>query len=78
MQLDLRQPLLSMIVGARRTLFACALVCTLPACGQKGPMYVPGYPRDAIWPLPPKPPAPAPAQPPAPGVPATSDPAERK
>ena len=67
------------IVGGRRALFACVLACALPACGQKGPLYVPGYPRDAIWPLPPKPPTPAqaPVPPPA-SVPATSDPAERK
>jgi predicted small lipoprotein YifL len=66
------------IVGAERALFACALAVVLPACGQKGPLYVPGYPRDAVWPLPAKPPAPAPTQPATPSVPATSDPAERK
>jgi predicted small lipoprotein YifL len=65
------------IVGAG-TLLACALISALPACGQKGPLYVPGYPKEAAWPLPAKPPVPVPAPPPAPGVPASSDPAEKK
>lgn len=27
-------------------------IALLAACGQKGPLYVPGVPRDAPWPYP--------------------------
>lgn len=48
----------------------------LAGCGQKGPLVLPGYPKEAVWPYPPRP---APASKPetpqrkAPDVPATSD-----
>jgi predicted small lipoprotein YifL len=46
----------------------------MTACGQKGPLHVPGIPRNAPWPYPDPPRRPPPA--PRPGdVPATSDPA---
>lgn len=34
-----------------------ALAFALAACGQKGPLYLPGHPKGASWPYPPKPPA---------------------
>jgi predicted small lipoprotein YifL len=48
----------------------------LAACGQKGPLYVPGVPKQASWPYPR--PAPSATRPEAerrvPDVPATSEP----
>lgn len=50
-----------------------AWLATLSACGQKGPLYVPGVPPSAAWPYPDPPrkaPAPAPR---VPDLPGTSD-----
>jgi predicted small lipoprotein YifL len=48
----------------------------LAACGQKGPLYVPGVPQNAPWPYP-DPPRKAPRGPaPVPDLPGTTD--ERK
>jgi predicted small lipoprotein YifL len=45
----------------------------LAGCGIKGPLYVPGVPKDAPWPYPSPPPAPQPPTPKVPDVPGTSD-----
>jgi predicted small lipoprotein YifL len=47
----------------------------LAACGQKGPLFVPGVPKEASWPYPPSPQKPQPERK-LPDVPGTSD--ERK
>jgi predicted small lipoprotein YifL len=53
---------------------AVAGALLLAACGQKGPLVLPGYPKEAIWPYPPRPePKPEQQQRKAPDVPATSD-----
>lgn len=49
-----------------------ALALALPACGQKGPLYLPGYPKGATRPYPAQPPTPAPQRK-LPDVPAASD-----
>jgi predicted small lipoprotein YifL len=50
-----------------------ATAASLAACGQKGPLYVPGVPKDAPWPYP-DPPRKAPAPTPkVPDLPGTSD-----
>jgi predicted small lipoprotein YifL len=49
-----------------------ALALAAAACGQKGPLYMPGYPKSATWPYPPKPAAQAPERK-TPDVPASSD-----
>jgi predicted small lipoprotein YifL len=56
-------------------LVAALAALAAAACGQKGPLYVTGVPKNAPWPYPaPKAKAPAPAGAPAvPDVPATSD-----
>jgi predicted small lipoprotein YifL len=61
----------SRIVG---TLLAALVAFTFAACGQKGPLFVPGVPADAPWPYPkPTPPAePAPKK--TPDVPARDAP----
>ncbi|MFN7572132.1 MAG: LPS translocon maturation chaperone LptM [Betaproteobacteria bacterium] len=46
---------------------------TLAGCGIKGPLVVPGVPKDAPWPYPSPPPAPQPPTPKVPDVPGTSD-----
>lgn len=66
----MRRPL-STIVGIALALLA--LLAT--GCGQKGPLYVPGIPKDAPWPYP-DPPKRQPPPPRAPDVPPTSDPAQ--
>ncbi|HUN92952.1 MAG TPA: lipoprotein [Burkholderiaceae bacterium] len=33
---------------------AAAASATLAGCGQKGPLYVVGYPKNAVWPMPPQ------------------------
>jgi predicted small lipoprotein YifL len=63
----MRRP--SFILG---TALACAAL--LAGCGQKGPLYVPGIPREAPWPYP-DPPKRQPPPPKAPDLPPTSDPA---
>ncbi|HEX7156763.1 MAG TPA: lipoprotein [Burkholderiaceae bacterium] len=47
---------------------AMIVVCAAAACGQKGPLYLPGRSKDAPWPAPPGSPAQAdlPASHPAP------------
>lgn len=64
---------LTIVVAAS---LAAALASTA-ACGQKGPLTVPGVPKGATWPYPdpPKKPAPASPAPAVPDVPGTSDPA---
>lgn len=47
----------------------------LAACGQKGPLFVPGVPKEASWPYPPSSPKTKPERK-VPEVPGTSD--ERK
>jgi predicted small lipoprotein YifL len=49
-----------------------AVALAVTACGQKGPLYLPGYPKGATWPYPPKPPA-QPAERKTPDVPASTD-----
>lgn len=65
---------LSIVVAAS---LAAALASTA-ACGQKGPLYVPGVPKGAAWPYPDRPRKSAPADPgpSAPDIPGTSDPAK--
>lgn len=63
----MRRPLL--ILGT-----ALASAALLAGCGQKGPLYIPGIPREAPWPYP-DPPKRQPPPPKAPDVPPTSDPA---
>jgi hypothetical protein len=41
--------------------FAAALLGALAGCGQKGPLYVVGEPKRAVWPYPPRPAPKAPA-----------------
>ncbi len=61
------------MLGRTRTIvLAAALAWSLAACGQKGPLYLPGYPKGATWPYPPKPPAPPPTRS-TPDVPASTD-----
>jgi predicted small lipoprotein YifL len=50
-----------------------ALAFVAAACGQKGPLYLPGYPKGATWPYPPKPPAQPAAERKTPDVPASTD-----
>jgi predicted small lipoprotein YifL len=50
----IRRSLVSPTIVVGATLLATALV----ACGQKGALYVPGYPRNTVWPMPATPPAP--------------------
>jgi predicted small lipoprotein YifL len=38
-------------------LIAMIVVCAAAACGQKGPLYLPGRSKDAPWPAPPSSPA---------------------
>lgn len=46
----------------------------LAACGQKGPLYLPGQsPKNAPWPPPAQPPPAPEPQPRAPDIPASSD-----
>ena len=46
---------------------AAAAFVLLAACGQKGPLVIPGVPKDTPWPVTPAPaPAPAPVSTPAP------------
>jgi hypothetical protein len=42
------------------------LALPLAGCGQKGPLFIPGVPKDSTWPYPPSPPAPPPSGTPAP------------
>jgi predicted small lipoprotein YifL len=59
--------------GCTRTIVLTAAVAlAVTACGQKGPLYLPGYPKGATWPYPPKPPA-QPAERKTPDVPASTD-----
>lgn len=55
---------------------AAAAALLLAGCGQKGPLFLPGYPKEAQWPYPPRPPK-APAddekQRRAPAVPPATD-----
>ncbi len=61
------------MLGRTRTIvWTAAVAFALAACGQKGPLYLPGYPKGATWPYPPKPPA-QPPEPRTPGVPASTD-----
>jgi predicted small lipoprotein YifL len=57
---------------------ACAALAAAgtAGCGQKGPLHVPGVPKDATWPYPepPRKAAPAPRKPP--DLPGTTDPAK--
>ncbi|MFN9028818.1 MAG: LPS translocon maturation chaperone LptM [Betaproteobacteria bacterium] len=61
----------------RRLLFilgtTLASAVLLAGCGQKGPLFVPGIPREASWPYP-DPPKRQPPPPKAPDMPPTSDP----
>jgi len=58
----------------RVVILGASVALLMTACGQKGPLHVPGIPRNAPWPYPDPPRRPPPA--PRPGdVPATSDPA---
>lgn len=56
----------------RTIVLTAAVALAVAACGQKGPLYLPGYPKAATWPYPPKPPAP-PAERKTPDVPASTD-----
>jgi predicted small lipoprotein YifL len=61
------------MLGCTRTIVLTAAVAlAVTACGQKGPLYLPGYPKGAPWPYPPKPPA-QPAERKTPDVPASTD-----
>ncbi len=61
------------MLGRTRTIvLAAALAWSLAACGQKGPLYLPGYPKGTAWPYPPKPPVPPPERK-TPDVPASTD-----
>jgi predicted small lipoprotein YifL len=52
---------------------SCALAL-LAGCGQKGPLVLPGYPKEATWPYPARPGPTKPGeQRKAPDVPASSD-----
>ena len=44
------QPRTPNVGAGLRTPCVRAGLCPAAGCGQKGPLYVPGYPRDAIWP----------------------------
>lgn len=49
-------------------------LAALAACGQKGPLTVPGVPKNATWPYPDPPSKPTPTPTPAvPDLPATTD-----
>jgi predicted small lipoprotein YifL len=64
-----------MNVVRRTTAIVLSGALLLAGCGQKGPLVLPGYPKEATWPYPPRP-APAKSDQPqrkAPDVPATSD-----
>ena len=50
-----------------------ASLATLGACGQKGPLYVPGVPPNAAWPYPDPPRKAPPPAPRGPDLPGTSD-----
>ncbi len=65
------------MVKKAASILVAASLASLAACGQKGPLYVPGVPPNAPWPYPesPKKPAPAPERK-QPDLPGTSD--ERK
>jgi predicted small lipoprotein YifL len=58
------------------SILVAVAVATLAACGQKGPLYVPGVPKGAAWPYPDPPRKAPPAERKAPDLPGTSD--ERK
>lgn len=58
------------------SILVAASLASLAACGQKGPLYVPGVPKDAPWPYPDPPKKLPPAERKAPDLPGTSD--ERK
>jgi len=45
----------------------------LVACGQKGPLYLPGHSKDTPWPVPTNPPAPSAAPGPAAAAPSTAE-----
>jgi predicted small lipoprotein YifL len=53
-----------------------AAAASLVACGQKGPLYVPGVPKDAPWPYPDPPRKTQPPAPRVPDLPGTTDPAQ--
>lgn len=65
----------SIVLSGGAVLSVLSAVVLLGACGQKGPLVLPGYPKDAQWPYPPRSqPAKSEPQPrKAPDVPATSD-----
>lgn len=58
------------------SILVAVAVATLAACGQKGPLYVPGVPKGASWPYSDPPRKAPPAERKAPDLPGTSD--ERK
>ncbi|HEU0204996.1 MAG TPA: lipoprotein [Burkholderiaceae bacterium] len=62
-------------VIASAIVLTTAVVAGLAACGQKGPLFVPGVPAGSAWPYPSPSPSPtsAPASSPAPAAPSTSD-----
>ncbi|MCE2970493.1 MAG: lipoprotein [Burkholderiales bacterium] len=57
----------------KRVVMILVSALALAGCGIKGPLYVPGVPKDAPWPYPSPPPAPQPPTPKVPDVPGTSD-----
>jgi predicted small lipoprotein YifL len=61
-----------MLARTRTIVLTAAVALAATACGQKGPLYLPGYPKAATWPYPPKPPA-QPAERRTPDVPASTD-----
>lgn len=61
-----------MLSRTRTIVLTAALALAAAACGQKGPLYLPGYPKGATWPYPPKSPA-QPAERKTPDVPASTD-----
>jgi predicted small lipoprotein YifL len=61
----------AIVVAAIAALMSAAMA----GCGQKGPLHVPGVPRDAAWPYPDPPRKAPPASPKTPDLPGTTDPA---